>query len=113
MKDAFDYEHIAIVLNSAHKDYHLINQESEDYCHSMFSEVLSNALTLMMLTLKDSATDQGAWDDIVAGINYEAGSIADAMHYFITVLEWNTDNLQSTFETIHRFIDENLKGDTK
>ena len=113
MTDPFDYEHVAIVLNSAHRDYHLISQDSSDYCLPFFSEVLSDALVVMTAILKDSAREQGVWDDILAGQNYDPGSVAAAMNYFVTKLEWDTDDLQKLSESVHKFIDRNLKGEMK
>ncbi len=113
MTDSFDYDNVGIVFNTAHRDYHLINQDSQDYSQAFFSEVLSDALIVMMEILKQSAKDQAAWDDILAGDNYEAGSIAAAMNYFMIKLGWNTDDLLSLSESVHVFIDKNLKGDVK
>ncbi len=113
MTDPFDYEHVAIVLNSAHRDYHLICQDSLDYCHPFFTEVLSDALVIMTAILLDSAKEQGVWDEIIAGNNYEMGSVAAAINYFVTKLGWLTDDIQSLSESIHNFIDKNLKGEIK
>jgi len=113
MTDPFDYEHVAIVLNSAHRDYPMINQESPDYNISFFSEVLSDALVVMTEILRNSAKEQGVWEDILSGDNYDPGSVAAAMNYFITKLGWNTYDLQSLSESVHVFIDKNLKGEMK
>ena len=38
-------------------------------------------------------------------------SIAAALHYFIRKLGWNPDNLLTLSESIHKYIDKNLKGE--
>lgn len=113
MSDKFDDDSIAIYLNQAHPDYHLIDQESPDYCISFFAEVLSDALTLLTESVITEAKAQGMWDDILSGDNYEEDSIAAAVHYFIKKLGWNPENILTLSESIHRYIDKNLKGELK
>lgn len=111
MADKFDENSVAIYLNQAHPDYHLISQESPDYSISFFAEVLSDALTLMTETIIEDAKAAAAWEDILRGEHYEEDSVAAALHYFIRKLEWDPQNILTLTESIHRYIDKNLKGE--
>ena len=111
MSDLFSEDNIAIYLNCAHPDYHLIDRDSSDYNISFFSEVLSNALTLMTEVIIEQARAGGEWENILKGENYEEGSIAAAVSYFIRKLGWNPESILTLSESVHEYINRNLKGE--
>ena len=111
MEDDFSADNVAVLINRSHPDYKFIDQTSPTYNHAFFTEILSSALTVMTAAVKKKAEDEGVWDDLLEGENYRDGSIADAMHYFITRLHWDTTDLIRMSDSIHLYINKNVRGE--
>ena len=43
------------------------------------------------------------WDEVIKGEGYASGSIAEAMNYFVTKLEWKIDSISELSRSIHEF----------
>lgn len=111
MTDHFDKDHVEIRLNKAHPCYDQLNIESSLKESPLFLEVISSALLIIVESAKEA---MGAdWDSVLGSQNqFEHGTIAEAMNYFIVKLGWDTSSPSGLAQSIHAYFDANLKGGT-
>ena len=111
-EDAFDGEHVEIRLNQSHPCYDLLQDADTSVLSPLFLEVLSSALVVIVNSAKDAIGAE--WSNAISGkLQCKPGSIAEAIYYFVNKLEWNVTDTSKLSESIHLFIDSNLKGMTK
>lgn len=109
MEDLFDKDHVEIRLNKAHPHYDQLRIESSLKESPLFLEVISSALMIIITSVKESLGTE--WANVVSGQGeYNYGSIAEAVSYFITKLEWDISSATKLAQSIHSFFDNNLKG---
>lgn len=104
MQDKFESENIEIRLNKAHPHYDALKIESSMIESALFIEVLSSALMVIVESVKDSAGED--WDNILNGIGFETGSIAEAVYYFITRLQWDVSSPSQMAASIKEFFEK-------
>ena len=73
----------------------------------MFLEVISSALMIIIDSVKSNASTD--WDMIINGEDYESGSIAQAINYFVNKLEWDISSPVRLSNSIRAFFDKNLQ----
>ena len=109
MQDAFDHEHVEVRLNQAHPCYDQLKIESSLKDSPLFLEVISSALMIIIDSAKESLGPD--WDNVVSGSQtFEHGSIAEAISYFVTKLDWDISSPSKLAQSIHSFFDANLQG---
>ncbi|MFW2491719.1 hypothetical protein ACN077_24655 [Clostridium chromiireducens] len=103
--DSFS-ESIAININTAHKNYKNLDKSKViHYDEQLMKEIISSALTIVIMKLKSEA----CWNDIATGYTqFEDGSVAQAVSYFITTLGWNVDKAENISRSIREFFDERM-----
>ena len=68
-------------------------------------EIISSALTIVIMKLQN----ESCWNDIVLGnAEFDEGSVAQAVSYFITTLGWRVDKPENISESIRKFFDERM-----
>mgnify|MGYP001195773627 CR=1 FL=1 len=77
--DRFDEENVKICLNKSHPHYSFLNLEETDMKSPLLTEIIANALQIIIYKAKES----NYWDDIIKGKDFEPGSVAEAVYYFI------------------------------
>lgn len=109
LQDAFDQEHVEIRLNRAHPCYDQLKIESSLKESPLFLEVISSSLMIIIDSAKELLGPD--WDNVISGqIELQRGSIAEAVHYFVAKLGWDTSSPSKLAQSIHSFFDSNLQG---
>lgn len=104
MQDKFESENVEIRLNKAHPNYDALKIESSMIESPLFIEVLSSALMVIVESVKESAGED--WENILEGTGFETGSIAEAVYYFITRLQWDISSPSKTSASIKDFFEK-------
>lgn len=104
MQDKFESENVEIRLNKAHPNYDALKIESSMIESPLFIEVLSSALMVIVESVKESAGEE--WENILDGTGFEAGSIAEAVYYFITRLQWDVSSPSKMSASIKDFFEK-------
>lgn len=105
LQDAFDSENVEIRLNKAHPNYDALKIESSLAESSLFVEVLSSAMMVIVEAAKELCEED--WDEVMNGYGYESGSIAEAIHYFHSKLQWDMSSAPALSSSIREFFEKN------
>ncbi|WP_236897754.1 hypothetical protein [Clostridium beijerinckii] len=98
-------ECVSININTAHKNYKYLDKTKRTYDEQLLKEIMASALTIVITKLRSETF----WDLIVNGTaEYEDGSVAQAVNYFITTLGWNVTNPELLSFSIRKFFDERM-----
>lgn len=103
--DSFS-ECISININKAHKNYRKLDKSKPIvYDDQLMKEIISSALTIVIMKLQN----ESCWNDIaLENVEFDEGSIAQAVSYFITTLGWNVDKPENISASIRKFFDERM-----
>ncbi len=104
MQDKFESENIEIQLNKAHPFYDALRIESSMVESPLFLEVISSALMVVVESAKDSLGEE--WDNVLSGSGFAPGSIAEAIYYFITKLQWDVSSPSKLSASIKEFFEK-------
>lgn len=91
-------ETIQLILNSSHKDYDLLNPQSKSYCERLIYEIISSAVTLIILDLKEKNL-LGSLKD-----NYSEGTIMHFIKYCNDVIHIDLNDTLSISSTIRAYL---------
>ena len=109
--DSFSEENICINLNKAHPAYELISMEKPLKDNPLLLEILSAALVLICSKVKENFSSD--WESLISGsIEYEEGSIAQAICYFRNKLRWDFTDQISLSISIRSFLEKQFRGDS-
>ncbi|KEZ53669.1 hypothetical protein [Metabacillus indicus] len=103
--DSFDEENVRICLNKSHSNYKLLNLENGIYESPLLMDIIASALHIIILKVKDSEY----WDETVNGKNFEAGSISQAVYYFISTFNWDPGSPESLAQSIRKDFDSRIQ----
>ncbi len=96
-------ETVEICLNIKHPDYPQLDAASKNFNKRLLIEVLSSALSLIVLKLN---LDETHWEETIQGKNLEQGSVSEAVSYFINNLGWNVTSPEVLSNSIHQYLEE-------
>ncbi|TDW25065.1 hypothetical protein EDD63_1066 [Breznakia blatticola] len=102
--ETFTSEYLQICLNSAHPQFQIINEGLSIKKSPLLIEIISSALVIIVDEIK---SDQNDWENILSG-NYQEGSIAAAIHYFLTTFEWDVSSLNKLSYSIRNTLNEKI-----
>ncbi|GIP42370.1 hypothetical protein J45TS6_08290 [Paenibacillus sp. J45TS6] len=89
MADAFDEENVRICINKKHKNYKVLKLANENIGQSpLLIEIISTAVQIIIQKVRESES----WTEIKNGVNFDSGSIAQAVHYFLNTFEWDVNS---------------------
>lgn len=108
LHDLFDEENVEIRLNRAHPAYESLKIETSLIESPMFLEVLSAALFVIVISVKESVGED--WENVLNGDDFEAGTIADAIHHFVKDLQWDISSPSRLAESIKNFFEKSGAG---
>ena len=104
--DAF-YETVLIRFNVNNKNYKkYMDKDSSFYDPQLFKEILASALTIIIAKVRENQED---WDATVNGTDLNAGSVSEAVNYFINTLEWDLSSPESSSLSIRKFLDQRIQ----
>lgn len=106
MQDGFDSENVEIRLNKAHPCYDALKIETSMTESPLFLEVISSALMVVVESAKESLGEE--WDSVLTGNGFEHGSIAEAINYFITRLQWDVSSPAKLAISIKEFFEKGI-----
>ncbi len=106
--DAFN-DYFEIILNRKNRNFKYIDRNNENYDPYAMIEIVSSALTILVLKLKEEPND---WDAMSSNRNLEEGSISQAVYYFLHTLNMNFDSPLSIHESF-RIYYENLEREVQ
>ena len=112
LHDKFDNDNVEIQLNKAHPSYENLKVETSISETPLLLEVLSSALFVIFVAAKEAIGED--WDMVMnseAGKEYDAGSIADAIHHFVTKLGWNIDTPTKLAASIKNYFENIRQGE--
>lgn len=104
MYDSFDEENVEIRLNRAHPLYEGLKIEASLSESSMFLEVLSSALFVIVTSAKESLGED--WALVMSEDDFKPGSIAAAMNHFVKKLQWDISSPSKLSESIKDFFEK-------
>ena len=87
---------VTLILNSAHKDYKLIDPNSKYFCEKLADEIVTNAIALFLVELSKST-------EFDLNGNYEEGTLLAYAQYCKNRLNINFDGTINIFNSIHEF----------
>lgn len=87
---------VTLILNSAHKDYKLIDPNSRCFCEKLADEIVTNAIALFLVELSKST-------EFDLNGNYEEGTLLAYAQYCKNRLNINFDGTINIFNSIHEF----------
>ena len=102
-EDFFDDDHVRLILNKKHPLYSLIQPKSENYNHLVFNEIISSAITLIVLNIRK--TQENDYFDL--NMDYATCSILQAICYFSSNLDFKVNGTYSELLcSIKKFFDK-------
>ena len=110
LQDPFEEEYVEIRLNRAHPAFELLKIDGSLKDSPLFLEVISSALLVIVDSVKETLGED--WFLVLSGNGFANGSIAEAIHYFVVKLQWDTSSTTKLAQSIKKFFDDNLKGGT-
>lgn len=91
---------VSILLNRAHKNFRYISQNHKKYFNEvLMDEIIYNSLEVIISKVVHSHF----WEDVSDG-NFDEGSVAFAVSYFIRTFELDTSSPEKLSESIRRNI---------
>lgn len=105
--DMFTENNVAVYFNAAHPNYRALKIGSSLKDSPLFLEVISTALMIIIDSVKSNAGPD--WDLIISGEDFDSGSIAQAINYFVNKLEWDITSPVNLSNSIRAFFDKNLQ----
>lgn len=98
-------ECVSIYINTGHKNYKYLDKTKRTYDEQLLKEIMASALTIVITKLRSEIF----WDSIVSGTaEFEDGSVAQAVSYFVTTLGWNVTKPELLSYSIRKFFDERM-----
>ena len=104
LQDRFDGDNLEIRLNDAHPNFEAMKIENSMSESPLFIEVLSSALLVIVESVKESLGDD--WNNVLKGDGFSNGSIAQAIYYFVTKLQWDVSSPAKLSASIKAFFDK-------
>ncbi len=92
-----------IYLNKNNPNYKYIDRNSETYDPHLMVEIVSSALTILVLKLKE---DKNSWDEMDKNIDLEEGSVSHAIYHFKHNLHMNFDNPATIQDSFRRYYEQ-------
>ena len=103
MQDQFNSENVEIQLNKAHPSYDALKIDSSMIESPFFIEVIASALMVIVESAKESLGEE--WDTMLSGTGFESGSIAEAIYYFVSRLQWDISSPARLSDSIREFFE--------
>ena len=105
LQDAFGSENVGTRLNKAHPNFESLKIDSSLAESTLFLEVLSSAMMVIVEAAKELCEED--WEEVMNGYGYESGSIAEAIHYFHSKLQWDMTSAPALSSSIREFFEKN------
>lgn len=99
-------ESFSIFLNRAHPSYCFINQSDKlHFNQELLNEIMASSLTQLILKLKEN----DELDMCLLSAKNVKGSVAEAVDYFISALEFDISDNINLSRSIRKFFDERMR----
>ena len=96
---------VAISLNRAHKKFPLVKRDSGVFCQQLLTEIMANSIATVIETVRAYEKD----DNFDCLIDFEEGSVAQALAYFKDKLLWDFSNPITVSHSARLYIEKNIK----
>lgn len=90
---------MCLILNSSHKDYDLVNPNSDKFCERLADEIVSNAITMLLCKLKE----ENYLEDLSS--LYESGTIMEYAVYCKNVLNIDFSDCNTISNSVRKFME--------
>ncbi len=101
-EDPFDSDNVRILLNKQHKLYGLLNPNSKEYNKDFLNEVLSSALVLLILSIRETCDNK-----FDLSLECERGSILLVIKYFNEKLGFKVnDSYEELLKSVKTYFDK-------
>jgi hypothetical protein len=90
---------VKLVLNSAHKDYCLLDVNDKHYCDRLIYEIISEAITVLLCQLREDH-----YLDKIEG-TYSDGSIMAFVKYYKEMLNLDVSSISSISSSLRGYLD--------
>lgn len=99
-------ESVTIFLNRSHPSYKYITRTDQaHFSTDLLNEIMSSAITQVIMTLKEN----DELDLCLKSPSEVSGSVAEAVNYFVTTLEFDITNNINLSRSIRKFMDKGMK----
>lgn len=102
--EKFEEENVKICLNKSHPHYSFLNLEDGDMKSPLLTEIIANAIQIMIYKAKEGLY----WDEIINGKDFEPGSIAEAIYYFINTFSLDVYSPENLAVSIRNDFDNRM-----
>lgn len=89
----------AIIFNSAHKDYKMLDPTSPFYCERLAEEIITNAIVLFLSELSKSPEFDLEGD-------FEEGTLLSFAKYYRDHLDINFDGAKNISKSVHEYLEK-------
>jgi hypothetical protein len=90
---------VKLIINSAHKDYCLLDVNNKHYCDRLIYEIVCQSIVVLICRLKeDHCLDK-------IGGNYADGSIMAFVKYYKEMLNLDISDISTIFSSLHNYLD--------
>lgn len=102
--DRFEEENVKIYLNISHPHHSFLNLEEEEMKSPLLTEIIANALQIIIYRAKES----NYWDEIIKGKDFEPGSVAEAVYYFVNTFSLDVYSQENLAVSIRNYFDNRM-----
>lgn len=103
LQDLFNSDYVEIRLNKTHPSFDALKIETSMTESPLFLEVISSAMFVIVEAVKESLGED--WINVLNGIGYDPGSIAEAINFFVTQLQWDVSTPTKLANSIKKFFE--------
>ena len=100
---SMNYFTVYLTGGSSHPDFDALKIETSMTESTLFLEVISSAMFVIVEAAKDSLGED--WNNVLNGIGYDPGSIAEAINFFVTHLQWDVSTPAKLAGSIKKFFE--------
>lgn len=103
LSDSFS-ESVSININTAHKNYRLIDRTQKTFCSQLLIEVMSSALCCII----EKVRSEKYLEQILGDEEMEQGSVGEVIRYFSDALGWDLSSPDTLSISTRKFFDERV-----
>ena len=98
-------EAVGIYINTAHKNYKYLNKRAKEFNPQLLIEVIASAMCMVIMKFKEQEAE---WSKAMEGVDFEEGSVSQAINYFVRSLEWDASSYENLSRSIRNYLEREI-----